>query len=107
MCTATLGFDLDTLAVEEAWDSGKKETIARWTDGYKITVKQTIETTPTAVQGVDVSNNWNFGTCFAKFGQADGMYCFGYFSTVDETGLATEDSRLVKWVPAFVNTFKL
>jgi hypothetical protein len=47
--TATLGFDLDTLAVEEAWDSGKKETIARWTDGYKITVKQTIETTPTAV----------------------------------------------------------
>jgi hypothetical protein len=33
------------------------------------------------------------------------MYCFAYFSTVDETGLATENSRLVKWVPAFVNTF--
>lgn len=47
--TSTLGYDLDTLALAESWASGKKETIARWTDGYKITVKQTIETTPTAV----------------------------------------------------------
>ena len=33
------------------------------------------------------------------------MYCFAYFSTNGETGLATVDSRLVKWVPAFVSTF--
>ena len=62
--TAILGYELDTLAAEEAWASGKKETISRWTDGYRITVTQEIAETPLTTEGVDVANPWNFGVCF-------------------------------------------
>ena len=94
--------DLEALADSEGWSSDTPDNLFNYTDGFRITVTQTIQTTPSSEEG-------NNGMCFGRYinGEDDGtvdpfipqhgVFCVAYYSADGDTDKAAISSRKVSW----------
>jgi hypothetical protein len=112
--TWTLYADLEALSDTEGWSSDTPDVLFGFTDGFRITVSQTINATPTSEEG-------NNGMCFGRYVSGEdvnegltvsdasfdesadpfipehGVFCVAYYSGDGDTERAAISSRKVSW----------
>jgi hypothetical protein len=112
--TWTLYTDLEALSDTEGWSSDTPDVLFAFTDGFRITVSQTIYAAPASeegnngmcfgryISGEDVNEGLTVGddtydAAAAPFIPKHGVFCVAYYSGDGDTGKAAISSRKVSW----------